>query len=377
MPLNPLVAPSPISLPRASAVPRVGGRLRDLMARERVFVLLLAAGFAAAAMVFRTPEIAMWFGFAVAAYSVVANDSIQTIGTFIASNKDQKWWVLWLFIGGIFVLTIGASWLNYGGDVTNQRLASKGFGEAPTEFSYLQIAAPLFLLLLTRLRMPVSTTFLLLSSFATTASSVGSILSKSLLGWALAFGAAFAVWFALSRVLDRWFVGTPHPAWRVGQWITSGLLWSVWVMQDAANIAVYLPRSLSLLEVLVFVGVVFLGLGVLFRSGGERVQKVVDEKSKVVDVRSATVIDLVYAAVLYYFKVYSNVPMSTTWVFIGLLGGRELAMALRGSSGLSVRQAARMMGKDLLYVSIGLLVSLLIAYSVNDAFRGEIHSMFG
>ena len=41
-----------------------------------------------------------WFLFA--AYAAIANDSIQTIGTFIASNQDKKWWVLWIFIGGIF-----------------------------------------------------------------------------------------------------------------------------------------------------------------------------------------------------------------------------------------------------------------------------------
>ena len=40
------------------------------------------------------PQIAMWVGFLFAAYAAVANDSIQTLGTFIASNQDRKWWVL-------------------------------------------------------------------------------------------------------------------------------------------------------------------------------------------------------------------------------------------------------------------------------------------
>ena len=42
-----------------------------------------------------------------------------------------------------------------------------------------------------------------------------------------------------------------------------------------------------------------IGLGILFRSGGERIQRVVDEKSNVVDVRAATVIDLLYAVILF------------------------------------------------------------------------------
>jgi thiol-disulfide isomerase/thioredoxin len=41
----------------------------------------------------------------------------------------------------------------------------------------------------------------------------------------------------------------------------------------------------------VFIGSIFLGLGLLFWQGGERIQEVVNEKSAVVDVRPATIID--------------------------------------------------------------------------------------
>src|SRR5690606_3708156 len=117
--------------------------------------------------------------------------------------------------------------------------------------------------------------------------------------------------------------------------------------------------------------------GILFKMGGERVQQVVDEKSNVVDVRPATVIDLVYAAVLYYFTVQSPVPMSTTWVFVGLLGGRELAMALRKSSGVGVKGALRLMGKDLLFVTVGLAISIIVAVAVNDGFREHLRGLIG
>ena len=112
-----------------------------------------------------------------------------------------------------------------------------------------------------------------------------------------------------------------------------------------------------------FVGVILVGLAILFRGGGERIQEVVDEKSHVLDVRPATVIDFVYAAILLIFQVWSNVPMSTTWVFVGLLGGRELAMALRRSAegSRTVGAALRMMGRDLAYVTIGFAVALLVA----------------
>ena len=114
----------------------------------------------------------------------------------------------------------------------------------------------------------------------------------------------------------------------------------------------------------------------MFKSRGERIQEVVDEKASVVDVRAATVVDFIYAGILYYFKIVSAIPMSTTWVFIGLLGGRELAMSLRGASVRDWRGATRMILKDLLVVAIGLLISLLLAAAVNDGFKNSLFGMF-
>lgn len=372
--------PNPNELPPSNRPYSGLGNIRllfvELFRRERNFILMIAIGFLIVGGTYEHTEVARWVGFLFAGYAAVANDSIQTIGTFIASNRKQKWWRLWLFIGGIFLVTVGYSFVNYNGDVSYGRLQSKGFESTPTQFTFLQVAAPLYLLILTRLRMPVSTTFLLLTSFATSVGSIGSVLTKSLAGYVLAFGVAMVVWLSLSKLFERWFIGKAHPAWRTAQWITSGSLWSIWIMQDAANIAVYLPRQMSIIEFGAFASVIFFGLGILFRSGGERIQEIVDEKSSVVDVRAATVIDLVYAVILYYFKIVSKVPMSTTWVFLGLLGGRELAMALRRSSGRDGKEALFLMGRDALFAGIGLLVSILIAYFVNPLFREEIWSIF-
>src|SRR5680860_73794 len=137
--------------------------LRLFGTQERTFIRLLTLFLVLAAVLYPYPRIAMWLGFMLAGYSAIANDSIQSIGTFIASNGDQKWWKLWLYIGGIFVVTVFYSWIMYDGDVSFQRLNSKGFSESPTEFHFLQIAAPIILLFITRLKMPVSTKFMLLS----------------------------------------------------------------------------------------------------------------------------------------------------------------------------------------------------------------------
>lgn len=360
-------------------VQAAGGLTRSpfitLIEKEKVFLAAVATTLIVIGIVHPYAGIARWVGFAIAGYSAVANDSVQTLGTFIGSNRDRPWWHLWLWIGGIFLLTVGYSWTMYSGDVTFERLASKGFETTPASFTYLQVAAPVVLLLLTRAGIPVSTTFLLLTCFATEASSVGKVLTKSFMGYGVAFGAAIVVWFAVSKAVDRWqSQGPAHRAWRFAQWGTTGLLWSVWLMQDAANVAVYLPRSLSILDFVGFAAIIFFGLGIMFRIGGERVQKVVDEKARVTDVRAATIVDLVYACILYVFKIQSGIPMSTTWVFVGLLAGREIAMTLRGASGTGIKNALRLAGKDLLYVSIGLVVSVALALAANDAFRD---SLFG
>lgn len=312
-----------------------------------------------------------------AGYSAIANDSIQTVGTFISSNKNRPWWMLWLFIGGIFVVTTTYSWWVYEGDVSYQRLTSKGFEESPASFMFLQLAAPIFLLILTRMRMPVSTTFLLLSCFSTDVDGIVNMLIKSISGYGVAFILALAAWTFLSHSTFFSYKNQAHPAWHVAQWISSGTLWAVWIMQDAANIAVYLPRSLNLPSLVIFNLFIFFGLGVLFYLRGDRIQRVVEEKTDVTDIRSATIIDFVYATVLFFFVVVSVIPMSTTWVFIGLLAGREIAFGLpvRTKKKKQFRRTLRLIRKDLIFALIGLVVSLILAVASNPAILQSFFSL--
>jgi hypothetical protein len=223
----------------------------------------------------------------------------------------------------------------------------------------------------------VSTTFLLLNVFTYKAGTIVSVMQKSFLGYLLAFFIAIAVWFVLEKFVKTYLRGKAKPYWYFLQWITSGTLWAVWIMQDAANIAVFLPRQLSVSEFIGYTGFVFLGLGFLFYLKGDRIQGIVNEKTNVTDVRAATIVDFVYAIILFYFKIISNVPMSTTWVFIGLLGGRELAIALAKSRKLKKRRARlvrayRMARNDVIKATIGLLISLVLALIINEGVRKEI-----
>lgn len=349
--------------------------LFQLVKEEKTFLLMILGLFGLIAIVLPYPNIAMWVGFGLAGYSAIANDSIQTIGTFIASNKQRKWYYLWLFMGIIFLITVTYSWVVFNGDVSHQRLQSKGFATAPETFNFLQLAAPVILLILTRARMPVSTTFLLLSAFSTEGGAILSVFQKSLVGYGLAFVAAIIVWVVVNKYVKQHLSRKPAKWWLPVQWITSGCLWSFWIMQDAANIAIYLPRSLSLGQFVGFAGYIFLGLGVLFYLKGDKIQSIVDEKSGVADIRAATLVDFIYALLIYYLKIVSVIPISTTWVFIGLLGGRELAISIsktrKAVKKRNSKRAWKMIGKDVGKALIGLIISLIIAFAANENLREE------
>lgn len=354
----------------------------DYLVKEKWFIAIIVVGVVLAQVLVGYGQAAMWLGFMFAAYSAVANDSIQSLGTFIESNKARKWWILWLFTGGIFLATVTFSWIYFDGDVTYQRL-TKPDGSSPyphpTQFSFFQIIAPLVLLILTRMRMPVSTTFLLLSVFSADSSGITSMVGKSLTGYGLAFVLSFVIWYFSYNTIRKFFKGRKtHVGWTVLQWLVSGALWAVWIMQDGANIAVYLPRQQSGFEFAIFISTIFLGLGILFYLRGDKIQKIVSEKVRISDVRAATLVDFSYVLLLIYKLFISTVPMSTTWVFLGTIGGREIAINLaRLKKGRTHKmKAMRVIGRDLSYALIGLGISMLLAMAAMPSIRTAVFEWF-
>ncbi|TXF91293.1 hypothetical protein FUA23_02345 [Neolewinella aurantiaca] len=268
----------------------------------------------------------MWIGFILAGYAVVGNDSIQTLGTFLASNEDKPWYVLWGFSGSILALTLVYGWFSYTGDVSYGRLEKYAFVE---NMSWPYLLPPLVLMLLTRTGIPVSTSFLVLTFFKP--KGLWDMTEKSVLGYALAFCVAIIVWQLVTKLLDKRFIdnkitGSQKRNWSILQWCSTGFLWGQWLIQDFANIYVYLPRALTGFELVLSLGILLAMLAFIFYSKGGKIQKIVKEKTNTTDIRSATIVDFVYGVLLLFFKEFSNVPMSTTWVFLGLLAGREIAI---------------------------------------------------
>ena len=308
-------------------------------------------------------------GFLFAVYAVTANDSIQTLGTYISSNQDIKWYWMFAYMGGIFVLTM------FQGFGINDPAFGRLDKFPEITIQWYHAIAPLVLVALTRLKIPVSTTFLVLSVFASSV-VMEKMLLKSFLGYAVSFVFAWISWYLISKYfLNEGEKGKNkyNNYWRIGQWLTTGWLWSTWLKHDLANIMIFLPRYSTVQPITfqIFVlAVMLLGLAFMFYERGGKIQEIVLSKTNTRYVRSATLIDLVYCFVLYYFKEVNNIPMSTTFVFMGMLAGRELGIWMSiGYGELTYTSRHKkaifpMLYKDFLRLMLGLMISVSLAYAI-------------
>ena len=431
-------------------------------------------------------------GFLFAAYAVVGNDALQTLGTFINSNSRLHWFWLFLFAGFILVATFTYGWIINEGDPSWERLANaKKYPVPPEGIQWYHTLPPLMLLVITRFGVPVSTSFMVLTVFA----SIGgltSMLSKSLIGYGLAFAVGLVIYLLVTNTLEKYFrehplthrapwglatgmgilialaiiyvppliTGAPMYGWQAGaviislgllvdlfslaaherftniildavialvigvifwfytslllpeemvegtngliiaktitlyfhwlsigigalmglfafwiamsvraensiywillQWITTAYLWGVWLIQDFANIFVFLPRELTALQGFLGLAAILLLLGYTFWNKGGPVQRILQAKTSVTDIRSATLIDFSYASLLFLFKEVSDIPMSTTFVFLGLIAGREFGFAIMDKA-MNVAKAAKLGVSDASKAYIGLVLSINMA----------------
>ena len=301
-------------------------------------------------------------GFLLAALSVIGNDSAQTLGTFISSNsKKVKWYWMWLFASIILTATLLSGW--FAGDIAFGRLDRIPL---PETFQWYHALAPALLLGLTRFGIPVSTTLLTLSAFSSSL-VLEKIIVKSALGYGVAALSAYAIWMLLHRFFnEKEKVREENKKfWMIAQWLSTGFLWHMWLSHDIANVFVYLPRNdVPLSMMLGVIGVLVIGLGSLFYNRGGKIQEIVLSKSGTRFIRSACLIDLFYALILWYFKIHSSIPMSTTWVFVGLLAGRELAVYRTFNQGKEISVIFPMLVADFLKIMLGLALSVAVVTGV-------------
>ena len=324
-------------------------------------------------------EVFAIIGFLFGAYSTVANDAIQTLGTFLSSNSHRRWQVLWLYASSIIVAVMAFGYFFGGSDIAFDRLDTIPYPE--NGIQWWHVMPPLVLIFLTQYGIPVSTTFLVLTIFTLSGSSAGAevftkMLTKSGIGYVLALGLGFLVYATVAKSFERWIHATSDQSqnftWTVIQWTSTAFLWSQWLIQDLANIFVFLPRTSTTMpdgsvdvyfsgSLILFATVVMLVLqAYIFATRGGEIQKIVLSKTSTTDVRAATLVDFIYGVILMVFKEYSNIPMSTTWVFLGLIAGREVAIAY--VAGLRNRKEAVFdVTTDAARALFGLVISVVLA----------------
>ena len=314
----------------------------------------------------------MIIGFLLAGFSVVANDSLQTLGTYISSNRQRTpKSVQMIFVCCITSIVLFLGWYLHQGEPAWGRLDSF---PVPERFTWAYIIPPIAVLALTAWGAPVSTSFLVLSSFVP--ENIGRLLGSSISGYVMAFFLGLAAWGFGIWLLERWIFRRNQDSqeiskiWFVIQWFSTGFLWSMWLVQDMANIFVYLPRNLNFISMGVCTLILCVGLCMLIVIGGGPIQAVLRSKTNTSDLRSATLIDFMFGLCLLFKAFLSSFPLSTTWVFLGLLAGRELALRIRELEQKNIftnqmyGSLSNVIGSDLGKASVGLIVSLVIALGI-------------
>lgn len=301
-----------------------------------------------------------WLAFTVAALSVAGNDAIQTIGTFIESKKGSPILPKILIFCGLLFLVHIYGWNIDDGEIHFHRLDKF---PAPSSFNLIQLLAPIVLIIITRLKAPISTTFLILGLFG--GQNIEKMLTKSFLGYGIAFVSALVIWGILSVLYKKEYEDhdteqVSSPFWQNAQWFSTSYLWVAWLLQDTANIAVFLPRKLNVYEVLAALSIIGIALAIIIMTNGGKIQEVVSEKTDLNSAKAATIVDLVYATILLIFQKWSNIPMSTTWVFLGMLAGREVILHIMTSKDKPYLETFRQVGKDVILASLGIAVSIFI-----------------
>ncbi|MEM8714023.1 MAG: hypothetical protein AAGG01_24025, partial [Planctomycetota bacterium] len=159
-------------------------------------------------------------GFILAAYAVVGNDALQTLGTFIQSNSRLHWSKLFAFAGTILVVTFTYGYIESYGTLTDaagaliQDKGDPSFGRLENtkkypvfEVQWYHVLPALGLLVMTRIGIPVSTSFMVLAIFATI-NGLGSMINKSLIGYGLAFTIGLVVYVFLVNTAEKFFKNT-------------------------------------------------------------------------------------------------------------------------------------------------------------------------
>ncbi|MFM7733026.1 MAG: hypothetical protein ACKO6F_06125 [Cyanobium sp.] len=292
---------------------------------------------------------------------MIGNDALQTLGPFLAASRGRIPRPLQAaFLCAVLCLVLLLGWSLGGGDPAWGRLERFPL---PDQFGWVDLLPPLAVLALTQQGAPVSTSFLVLTAFSP--ANLPELLGRSLAGYGLALLSGALVYGSVGWLLER-----PAPPeqqrpqlWLILQWAATGWLWGQWLVQDLANLYVYLPRQLDGTAMALSLAALCGGVCLLLAEDGGAIRERIRSKRNVEDPRSSTLIAAVYGLILFGLARLSPQPLSTTWVFLGLLAGRELALLMRLGQ-RSGGEVAVVLAGDVARSVLGLAVSVAVALAV-------------
>lgn len=299
-----------------------------------------------------------WLIVALVTYNVIFNNAIQTIGLFIASNKNRKPFFSVLFFGTIALLCMLISWYVSKGEVHYHLLDNISYRD---EIGLQFLLLPILLAYLTKKQMPVSATFLIIPLFATK-DTIATMINKTTVSYFLSLLVSFIIYNFLYRKYRSFLASKDESKiWIFAEYISTGVLWFGWLCISLCNFVVFVPRQFTIKDIILLTIIIVITIYCIIISKGGKIQKIIDQKSDVKNIKTTVIFNSLFSFMLLSIQIVNNIPMASTWMFLGILAGREIAITMNERNIVALRYKSCMMKvwKDLRLAIIGIVLSLL------------------
>ena len=290
-------------------------------------------------------------------FSVIENSSFQIFGTFLTSNKNKSVFQIFFFIFAIFLATLSFEWITNSGRLDFDRLANINYSN---NIDFRSVLAPILLFFLTYKKIPVSTTFILLSGFATK-HTVDSMLTKTATSYLVSFVFGYYIWYRLDKLLNGKisnFDNNKLIAWQNIQIISNIGLIIFWIMSNNSNLVVSLPRTFNIPYFLIYILFCAISIFYVVFSRGGKIQSIINAKNGLDNPKTNSIINIAFSLIILMFQYINTTPVATTWSFVGLLSGRELALSMKSFNGVKKITLIKIL-RDLSVLIYGLLITLI------------------
>lgn len=292
-------------------------------------------------------------------YHIMANNAVQIIGMFVASNDKKDKLKIWLLLSVIFVLTVLISWLFFDKQLHFSLLNSIQYNE---NLSILLIFLPIILYFFTKKNIPISATFLIIPIFSNN-NTLQSMVVKTLISYFLSFTISFIFWYFL-YIKYKNFIdiekNNNKNRWIIIEYLSTAMLLGIWLVTSTCTFTIFLPRVFTIKYLILFIIVGIFSILVILYNDNTTIKKIIGNKSDI-NYKSGAIFNILFAMIMLSVQYISKIPITSTWVFLGVLAGRELAIAVskKNNNSLNIIQSLKNDLSDLYSAILGIIFSLV------------------